>query len=48
MRCELCDHVHIGTKQCRAEVSLKEDPARFKLCKCPGQKVSRKIRSCAK
>ena len=30
---------HIGIKQCRAEVPLKKDPARFKLCRCPDQKA---------
>ena len=38
-KCELCHHVHIGIKQCRAEVPLKKDPARFKLCRCPNQKA---------
>jgi hypothetical protein len=36
-KCNDCGHVHIGAKQCRVEVPLKNS-AGFKLCKCPNQK----------
>jgi len=40
-KCNDCGHVHIGAKQCRVEVPLEKDPAKFKLCRCPNQKSAK-------